>query len=50
MQTLYSASGCVWQNCHVLVMTLYSLNLPYQHIIEGNLKLFETNYKFEDIT
>ena len=37
------------QNCHVLVVILYKLNLACQHIIEGKLKILETNQKSEEI-
>ena len=32
LQTLYSISDYIEQNCHFLVTTLYNLNLTYQHI------------------
>ena len=42
MQTLYSTSDDVQQNCHVLVTTVYNFNLACQHIqLKGNLKYWE---------
>ena len=43
----YTGSGYTEQKCHVLVLSLYNLNLTCQHI--GKLKILETNLKSEDI-
>ena len=38
------------QKCHVLVTTLYNLNLACQHILmEGKLKILGTKLKSEEI-
>ena len=49
LKTLYSVGDYVKQNCRVLVMILYNLNLACQHIIEGKLKILDTNQKSEEI-
>ena len=46
LQTLYSTSDYVEQNSHVLVTVIYNLST---HIIEGKLKILETNHKYEEI-